>query len=85
MEVGAGEDVDGAKREQEEQEQEEGGEVVDATGVTSMLLRETAHRQKVLQTRRKVVKQPQKVRDAAHKRPAAPSVNFLNERGSVSG
>lgn len=56
MEVRAGEDVDGAKREQQQQQQEEGG--VDATGVTSMLLRETAHRQKVLQTRRKVAKQP---------------------------
>lgn len=44
MEVRAGEDVDGEKREQEEQEQQEeeegeGEEVLDATGVTSMLLR----------------------------------------------
>lgn len=85
MEAEAWEDVEGEKGVEEEEEGEV--EVVDATGVTSMLLRLTvqATRGKSGETPQKVAAGPWKVRDTVRCCCTGVRVNFIDEHGAVLG
>lgn len=91
MEAEAGKDVDGEKGgeagmgEVEKKEQKE-EEVVDATGVTSMLLRVTAQtRGGSGETPQKVDEGCWKVRYAARRRRTNANDNFVDEHGAFLG
>lgn len=89
MEADAGEDVEGEKGVEEEEggveKEEEVVAVVDATGVTSMLLRLRVQptRRKSGETPQKVACGPQKVWDRVHRHCTDARRDFVDEHSAV--